>query len=726
MGTFSNILQATKPLAEVVHEAANRKRQADGIAIVNENWAGFLYDTGKHLEETMGNTDVIEDAKGGYTCAMRFPKEHPDFKFHGKPLSEYIFTKYDERTQALLEGISNEDAKQRLAEQTSYYKAHIAKSASDTEQNLVHGKRELIATQSIEKFSKATYYNPALHDANYATTVDGINSLPLSPLEKDKLITTARQHLSYAAGSGTLHTNPSVLLNSNYNPQWKQNLSFEQAVHFGAAARNQINHQQHILQKQARSIHQDHFDSLLHTGTGIAGLDSMMIKAYGNDSVEYLQFKEKESAIQNAFLLNQEILQKPFSETPAILAKAAPQAGEDNYHTKLQTYEILSKNAHKQQEEANKDPAAFVETAYPELFHTGMTPEQRLMVRKAMQDQKGVPSYAQSHLTSDEKNEYLQRFNSDDPNVIKRGVAGILGMGGATNKKLGHDLLKEVITDESAAKKLLPPLLGYAENVETHPELAEKFLLMAPLYKQLFSQVGADASLKTVKGALDKSSDYKQFRMSLLNGQPENTAFVLEKEQQLMDLSRYYEITHHMSSAASIKRALNELIIDKYHTDTHATYNWYGLRRSVTDIAIPKKEVINGKVVDINKTEVMDKLANMRKGFLTGETPFSYKATFKFDVPETPLAPVKTPNLYEVDKHILPKKNIPHELIKDYVMDRGSPTAKARELIENGVWRYSHNKKTFFYSYLDDDGLWEDIMQDEDKAFAVPLDQLVE
>ena len=47
---------------------------------------------------------------------------------------------------------------------------------------------------------------------------------------------------------------------------------------------------------------------------------------------------------------------------------------------------------------------------------------ERLLFRKQLQEQKGIPSHMQQYLMAGEKDEYVRRLQGDDPNEIKENL----------------------------------------------------------------------------------------------------------------------------------------------------------------------------------------------------------------------------------------------------------------------------------------------------------------
>ena len=102
-------------------------------------------------------------------------------------------------------------------------------------------------------------------------------------------------------------------------------------------------------------------------------------------------------------------------EGSKILQQIAPKAGDHDYNKKEQLYHTLARHYQEQLKLSQKDPAKFVEDLYVEEIPKEIPLTTRLLLRKQLQEQKGIPSYNQRYLMESEKNDYLQRLQSQDP-----------------------------------------------------------------------------------------------------------------------------------------------------------------------------------------------------------------------------------------------------------------------------------------------------------------------
>lgn len=412
--------QAIAGVTNQINEEAKaylyRKLEKDTSVEAPKLWSEFLTDTTKHMADSQTRLEVkSNDKTGGLSALMQFDALHPDFKHHNVSFPEYTLNKFDERSNAYLGSVKNPLTKKFLQQKIGEYRVAVAQNVTGTEARLVDGKRYSMAVDNIESFKNATFDNPQYFESNLNDVITGISSLAL-PLEaKEKLIHNARNDLAYSAALGSLKSSPESFLQQmrigiSQNKGWGSHLTFEQRVKLENQANRILQHQQAMQENQLKSLLPSHFESILKTGAGIPNLDNLFQATFGKDSDRYRQIKQTESAYHKAFVEMETIKNTDFANAAKRLEELRPKGGineeastdinsilesQHNYQQQMQIYSIMTKELQEQINHAKKDPAKYVEEYFNEELPDNAPFVQRLLLRKQIQVQKGLPDYLQ-------------------------------------------------------------------------------------------------------------------------------------------------------------------------------------------------------------------------------------------------------------------------------------------------------------------------------------------
>jgi hypothetical protein len=195
---------------------------------------------------------------------------------------------------------------------------HLADQVTHAEIKLIDGKRHYMAVEAIEKLKKVTYDQPALYSDNLKSGFDTINSLAILPQEKDKLLKSTHEELSYSAALGTIKTAPEIMLDPNNKAPWKVGLSFADRVKLEHQATSTLHHRQQMIRTQVRHLSHSHFQSLLHTGKGIAGFDNLL-KSFAVNDPERQELEQEAGLHLDAFFTMQKLKELTLTEGKVLL-----------------------------------------------------------------------------------------------------------------------------------------------------------------------------------------------------------------------------------------------------------------------------------------------------------------------------------------------------------------------------------------------------------------------
>ncbi|MCC8398601.1 MAG: hypothetical protein LN569_04880 [Rickettsia endosymbiont of Labidopullus appendiculatus] len=577
-----------------------RKLEKDASVEMPNLWADFIKDTTTHLRQSQSNIEVVSDNKtGGFGCLTQFDEFHPDFSENNKPFIEYFLGKYDKRAIDYLQQAKNPLTRRMLQAKINDYRISLVGQISHTEAKLIDGKRNHLAIEAIEKLKNATYDNPQLYTSHLQDIAIAINSLSLLPQEKDQMLINARHALAFAAAQGTLKHSPDAILNPNIVAEWKKDLLLEQMVKLEGQANNLLHHQQLMRQHQLSSLTNAHLHSILNTGKGVDGVENLLQASFNVDDPRLLQFRTQEALYKQAFIVSQQLKYLPFNQCQEILQQIAPKSGDVDYDKKEQIYHILTQQFNKQLKLAQKDPARFVEEIYADEL-PDMPWLQRLLFRKQLQEQKGIPSYAQRYLMNKERDEYLKKIESKDVNQIKQAIDNILSLrddeGG--NEQYGLEILAEILRGKGDLECLTQ---FYAESRLYDRKTASAFIQMIALVNELsLKSQPLFVSHETTEfnKEIDKNDIFKQWSKDIARSNIQNETEINQTRQAIKYLAKYYQHTEDLSIDKAVKKVTKELISE--------------VNMRLNNLQIPRQVIVRGMITDLNADWIESSLTELQ------------------------------------------------------------------------------------------------------------------
>ena len=99
-----------------------------------------------------------------------------------------------------------------------------------------------------------------------------------------------------------------------------------------------------MAQHQVQALSHAPFASLIETGQGIKGFESVLNASFAANDPRLLQLQEKEALYKQAFLASKQLKTGPFNKGQEILKQLAPKAGDHDYDQKEKLYYILVNN----------------------------------------------------------------------------------------------------------------------------------------------------------------------------------------------------------------------------------------------------------------------------------------------------------------------------------------------------------------------------------------------
>ncbi|MDR0774749.1 MAG: hypothetical protein LBE72_05570 [Rickettsia sp.] len=678
--------QAIAAVTNQINEEAKgylaRKLEKDASVEMPHLWSDFLSDTTKHLNQSQSNIEVAPNSKtGGLTCLTQFDEMHPDFLENNKPCLDYFLSKYDQRANDYLQRTNNPLTKRLLQAKINDYRISLAGQISHTEAKLIDGKRHHLAIEAIEKLKNATYDNPQLYTNHLQDITIALSSLSLPPLEQDNMFLRAKQNLAYAAGLGTFRQSPHSILNPNMMFDWKQDLSLEQRIKLEGQANNLLHHQQIMQQQQLHLLIKSHFDSILEKGQGIDGIDNLVQKSFDPNDPRLLQFKAQETLYKEAFLMRQQLKLASLDQYQQILQQIAPQSGDIDYHQKEQIYHILQQECDRQIKLAKTDPAKYVED-----IDKDMPLFQRYQLRKQLQQQKGIASYNQRYLMQAEKNDYLRRLQSNDPNKLKETLDTISNIQNSQSslyqdqgESIGTEIIDEILLDEKKndGRRLSTLSHLYIDSyLHKREDLANSLLQAISLQGQLFGEF-ADKDKLAIKQEIKQNLILKDFVQHMLFDQAENTAEVNLIEDGIYHLARFYQHQKHLDPKAATKLAINELVSKSY--------------KPLVNLHLPASLVDQGEVVKLDETYVNYHLNKLRRDIIKDDIAYDITSSFGqgYSDPQIQQAFVR----------------------------------RIKEVLSDGQFRLTEDKKAVYFVYFDEQGT-HPLFSSPSTIFTVPLIQL--
>jgi len=681
------------------------KLQKDAAAELPHLWSDFITDTGQALHESQSHLQVDSDGKnGGLGVRLKFDALHPDYTTSGngknnQSLLMYSLNKYDERTKECLSRAKNPYSRKLLQEKIGNYRIGLADKINNIEISLIDGKRQSMFVDAQEKLAKASYKNPELYQEHLNQLAISLDALPLMPDKKEELLKQSTEKLAIAASNGIIKQSPRGFLNGQES--LKEALPLNIRIKLEGRAENMLQHQRAMLQNQIKSLAGSHFSAILKTGSGIEGFKQLAANSL--DEAVYRQLEQREQLYNQAYLISEQLKHAPFLDGAAILKKIKPdiedfkrtalgngdlESGDptnnnNNFLEKEQLYNILQKQFQQQLKEVKDDPAKFVEGLFVDDIPEQMPLMQRLLLRKQLQTQKGIPADMQQYLTADEQEEYLRKLQSDDANVVKSRLdaimaIGIEGNGQANNYQIGLELLAEITGEQ----KLSIPVHFYAENHlyannnRTRRDLANMFAQIIPERQRLFSSAD-NAEKKELEEAISNNKIFKEWQHEVTFQQPYNEKNVQTMKEGLRELSRFYQTSPKMPLGQAVTKATTQMIKGCY-------------MQPVTGLYVPREIIADGAIHNLEEEYIADSLNYLQSSILKGRIAYNAISSFGHDYNQ--------------------------ELAAE----------KIQQALKEGRWFLSPDQKEVYYAYPMADGSYQALMIKEHEKLTFNLIDLNE
>ena len=611
---WQQIAGLTDELNTEAKKALDRKRQQDAAVLIPNIWSEIVNETTTHLNEAKNNLEVAVDKdSGSISCIAKFDPMHEDSFHNNKPFSSYIIEKFNKRAENRLKVAKNPYVRNALVQKIGEYRLHLQNNLLKTEAKIIHDKRYSMAIDAAEKFSKSTYYNPEEYQQNLQDTFVAINSLSLPEYEKDALKRKMREQISFNAGLGTLHVDPESLINPDIEHPWKEGLNISQIIKLENQARNILNQQSRLTRANIKNISKSHFESILNTGMGVIGFDDLLRRSVPVDDQFYIDMQEKERLHYETFEGLQQLKYLPLSDSAQILNSFAPKVGDKDYHEKQRMYDLLVREFKNQKKLSEQDPAKFVEILFSDELGPEMSFTQRLMLRKQLQEDKGLESI--KYLTAEERKSFLSKIQSIDPEIVKTEIDKIISLGDENNK-IGLEVLDEILKNEN--EKLKIPIYFYAKNQMLGNSVADDFLQIIPRQKELFS-MQSTAEKNLLKKGIDNNETYVLWKKKMLMHQPYNIGEVDITDQGIRQLARFYQMSEQINEGQAVEKAVEKIIDDNYITKVGSIWDWNSF---LSKLVLPKKIIQDGVVHEIDEAEVRNRLLKIRKDIIDGKIKF--------------------------------------------------------------------------------------------------------
>ncbi|WP_425362780.1 hypothetical protein [Candidatus Tisiphia endosymbiont of Hybos culiciformis] len=686
--------QVIAGISQQINEEAKgyliRKLEKDASVEMPNLWADFIKDTTTHLHQSQSNIEVASDNKsGGFGCLTQFDELHPDYLENNKPFIEYFLGKYDKRAIDYLQQAKNPLTRRMLQAKINDYRISLVGQISHTEAKLIDGKRHHLAIEAIEKFKIATYDNPEFYSSNLQDSIIAISSLSLLPQEKEQMLINARQALAFAAALGTLKHSPDAILNPNIKAEWKEDLSLEQRVKLEGQANNLLHHQQLLKQHQLSSLTNAHFHSILNTGKGVDGVENLLQTSFNAGDPQLLQFRTQEALYKQAFVISQQIKHLPLNQCQEILQQIAPKSGDIDYDKKEKLYHILAEQFNKQLKLAKTDPAGMVEEMYADEIPKDMPLFQRLLLRKQLQQQKGIPSYDQKYLMLSELIDYSKKIGSKDVNQIQQTTDSIISLRGddGSGEQYGLDILDEILRGKGDLECLTQ---FYAESRLYNRKTASAFIQMIALVNELSVKsqplfIGHE--MTEFNKEIDKNDILKRWGKDLAKVDIQNETEINQTRQAIKYLAKYYQRTEDLEIDKAVKKATTKLISEVY------------MRIDSKNLQIPRQVVVQRMIHDLNADNIEASLVEIQLAIVNGSIACDYGTIVAEGNGRSTIDNINDPT-------------------GQYA------AARVRECLQHGRWNLTADKKSVYYSFPTKDGRYLPIVANDGNILKFDLLEL--
>ena len=280
--------------------------------------------------------------------------------------------------------------------------------------------------------------------------------------------------------------------------------------------------------------------------------------------------------------------------------------------------------------------------------------------------------------TRSEKNDYLQRLQSQDPMIIKEQLDNIIAIGKSGDQissQIGHDIINEILVDEKQQDSQLPALSHLYIDAYLHERhgLARALSQAISNQGQLFGEF-ANESKRIIKRTIEEDRQVKACKNSMLMGQSDNLTEVKLMEQGILSLARFYELDKHLKPKEATELAIKELITKSYI-------------KPLGDLMIPATIVENGELIQLDVDNLNYNLNKLRRDLINGKVPYGQVESFGFNYTDGN------------------QKYLKEEI---------------QEILRNGQFKLTKDKKSLYFSYVDETGEHPLFML-PDIMFTIPL-----
>ena len=316
---------------------------------------------------------------------------------------------------------------------------------------------------------------------------------------------------------------------------------------------------------------------------------------------------------KEAFVISQQIKHLPFNQCQEILQQIAPKGGDVDYDKKEKLYHILAEQFNKQLKLAQTDPARLVEEGGE--IPKDMALFQRYLLRKQLQEQKGIPSYAQRYLMESERTEFLKKIQGKDVNQIKQAIDSIISLrdddtGGG--EQYGLEIMDEILRGKEDLECLTQ---FYAENRLYNRKTASAFIQMIALVNELSVKsqplfIGHETA--EFNKEIDKNYIFERWGKDLAKTDIQNETEINQTRQAIKYLAKYYQRTEDLSIAKAVKKATIKLISE------------VDMRIDSKNLQIPRQVVVQRMIHDLNADNIEASLVEIQLAIINGSIACDY------------------------------------------------------------------------------------------------------
>ncbi|WP_250311763.1 hypothetical protein [Rickettsia endosymbiont of Oedothorax gibbosus] len=312
------------------------------------------------------------------------------------------------------------------------------------------------------------------------------------------------------------------------------------------------------------------------------------------------------------------------------------------------------------------------------------------MLRKQLQQQKGIPSYDQRYLMESERIEYLKKIQTKDVNQIKQAIDSIISLrdddtGGG--QQYGLEIMEEILRGKGELECLTQ---FYAESRLCNRKNASAFIQMMTLVNELsLKSQPLFISNETTEfnKEIDKNGIFKRWSKDLAKSNMQNETEISQTRQAIKYLAKYYQRTEDLMIDKAVKKATKELISEVY------------MRLDSKNLQIPSQVVAQGIIQDLNADYIESSLAELQHGLIKGTIAYDYITSFRDSRGSNSIDNINEP-------------------IGQY------STTIVRECLQQGKWKLTPDKKSVYYTFPTKDGQYLPLMVGVGKILKFDLLEL--